>query len=77
MKNAVVLSALVFASASPSLYAKGLGQQSLEEITVTAAKLNSSLTSPSLGEARDLLEQIPGEIHPRSVKTASLFVAQA
>ena len=62
MKNAVVLSALVFASASASLYAKGLGQQNLEEITVTATKLNSSLTSPSLSEARDLLEQIPGGI---------------
>jgi len=62
MKNLLVLSTLVLASVNSAVYAKGLGQQNLEEITVTASKVNGSLTSVNLNEARDLLEQIPGGI---------------
>ena len=42
--------------------AKGLGQQSLEEIVVTGVKQNGSLTSLSSAQARDILENIPGGI---------------
>lgn len=66
MKNSAVLSALVLANVLSPAYAKGLGQQALqkdlEEITLTVEKINGSLTSSSLGEARELLEQIPGGI---------------
>lgn len=42
--------------------AKGLGQQSLEEIVVTGVKQKGSLTSPNSAQARDILENIPGGI---------------
>lgn len=43
--------------------AKGLGQRNaLEEVVVTGTKLNGSLTSVSVDQARDTLEQIPGGI---------------
>lgn len=42
--------------------AKGLGQQSLEEIVVTGVKQQGSLTSLSTAQARDILENIPGGI---------------
>ncbi|RBP51107.1 TonB-dependent receptor family protein [Arenicella xantha] len=42
--------------------AKGLGQQNLEEIVVTATKSAGSLTSLSVEQARSTLEQIPGGI---------------
>ena len=48
--------------ASQNTYAKGLGQQSLEEIVVTGVKQDGSLTSPSSAQARDILENIPGGI---------------
>jgi len=63
MKKSVVVSALILSSALSPAYAKGLGQHALiEEVTVTAQRVNGSLTSSSLGEARALLEQIPGGI---------------
>ena len=48
--------------ASQNTYAKGLGQQSLEEIVVTGVKQDGSLTSPSSAQARSILETIPGGI---------------
>ena len=48
--------------ASQTSQAKGLGQQSLEEIVVTGIKQDGSLTSPSSAQARDILENIPGGI---------------
>ena len=54
----VALSVLITNTVS----AKGLGQQSLEEIVVTGVKQDGSLTSPSSAQARDILENIPGGI---------------
>lgn len=42
--------------------AKGLGQQNLEEIVVTASQQQGSLTSISVQQAREVLENIPGGI---------------
>lgn len=43
-------------------HAKGLGQQTIEEVVVTGQTIGGSLSSISVGEARDILEQIPGGI---------------
>lgn len=48
--------------ASTNLQAKGLGQQSLEEVVVKGVKQKGSLTSLSSAQARDILENIPGGI---------------
>lgn len=51
---------------SPSIGAKGLGQQKLqpklEEVVVVGEQQSGSLTSISVQQARELLEQIPGGI---------------
>ncbi len=51
---------------SPTVDAKGLGQQKLqpklEEVIVIGEKQNGSLTSVSVKQAREILEQIPGGI---------------
>jgi len=66
MKKSILASAVCLAlstfTSSPVLFAKGLGQQNLEEIIVVGKKQNGSLTSISVEQARELLEQIPGGI---------------
>jgi len=62
MKNYIFVGSLVCAALPVIAGAKGLGQQALEEIVVTASQQSGSLTSVSVGEARGSLEQIPGGI---------------
>ena len=55
-------STVLLLTAMSNVQAKGLGQQSLEEIVVTGVKQDGSLTSVSSAQARDILENIPGGI---------------
>ena len=66
MKNSKIMSGFSLVALSvmamTTVQAKGLGQQSLEEIVVKGVKQQGSLTSLSTSQARDLLENIPGGI---------------
>ncbi|MCH9699132.1 MAG: TonB-dependent receptor [Gammaproteobacteria bacterium] len=59
----LLLTSISLILVSQSIYSKGLGQKvTLDPLVVTSDGASGSLTSPSISEAREQLERIPGGI---------------